>query len=929
MKPLKLQPIRKGGGTSAAYRAFITAKVHQQLYRLVHTLFSSLQRWDADLCSGGGVTMAGVTQLGRAAPGGGHIRTKTSEEGLLLEVHCAQSSIIARGMVVINFRLACLELHTNETADGLPGTHQYGATKCLRTVHSLDEAVAALQVKSKQIAPASPSSSPSKTPGSHSRSALPFHSPSKPPRRSNKVADLIREGVAMVQGCSSAQLREGATMLQSAAATPGGAIASIEGGAMEALVAAASTVLPSTIMGTAEQLTLLALTIAALLDGDSEQRGRGAARLVAALVSSLHTACANPVLLFKILLALLQRRDVRLEALRQGLWNTISAAYLRKTPLLEPLAAALLSPSVVTSAWKQRQAAHAASTPEPTRPSSPDGQDSPSPTPQQGKLSVPRLLLPSEGDPQASTPAGGLTRATRRELSATPSDWHPLSAPWGSPQSVSAAKDASASSEMEGMAEALGESLMAMDLPSVVAHKRRADMLHDSESEGSQPMAELLEGALLTARQHTLQAHAIFTTARSLQSLDSSTMRSSTMRSAASVFTTGRGSDPSGEAVEPRDLFSVGVADAAEVKNLLLQAMLASLPLPVPHYGTARGEPPALARDPAPILAAEVLSMPTSGLPPHQETLRASCLQLLARIALRQEGSQGGEGPGRSPQHVFLAATGAKLSQLLAGGAQTSPTACAHAAHLMTTAAEYAVLVDSPSVSVAAVQHCLGPISLALTALQGGGAKPKNWIAATWQLLHGLTVFLAPLIAQCADADAGRSFIATVMGDYKAAAMLVAVADLLFLRPGELGDASIAATKAQLPALQRDLLSFFSALAGLLARQPAILDGGAPGEDPGVDVLVIVELSGRGQRRKLTRQHALSFFSFLICPSVDFVRRVLDHYAAVPAVSGGVALPQGPPTGAVRLRPALFDLLKSLFGAPGSPFIADKTIAGK
>ena len=506
---------------------------------------------------------------------------------------------------------------------------------------------------------------------------------------------------------------------------------------------------------------------------------------------------------------------------------------------------------------------------------------------------------------------------------------------------MGAAKDASASSEMEGMAEALGESLLAMDLPSVVAHKRRANMRHDSESESSLHMAEVLEGALLTARQHTLQAHAIFTTARSLQSLDSSTMRSSTLRSAASVFTTGRGSDPSGEAVEPRDLFSVGVADAAEVKNLLLQAMLASLPLPVPHYGTARGEAPALGRDPAPILAAEVLSMPISGLAPHQETLKASCLQLLARIALRQEGSLTPDmGPGRSPQHVFLAAAGAKLSQLLAGGAQTSPTACAHAAHLMVTAAEYAVMVDSPSVSIAAVQYCLGPISLALTALQGGGAKPRHWNSSTWQLLHGLTVFLAPLISQCADADTGRSFIATVMGDYKAAATLVAVGDFLFLRPGQLSETTIAASKAQLPVLQRDLLSFFSALAALLARQPAIQDDpngdGAPStnpviEDPSLDILVIVELSGRGQHRKLTRGHALSFFSFLICPSVDFVRRVLDHYAAVPTMPAGVNLnlPQGPPTGAVRLRPALFDLLKSLFSAPGSPFVADKSIAGK
>jgi serine/threonine protein kinase len=962
IKPLKLQPIRNITDKTAVFRAFVNAKIHLQLYRVVNTLFPTLDRVDADVRASNVILVndndvSSTTTADASQPG--QVRaTVTEDGGLLLELHNIETGITSRGRIAINFRSACLELQTVDDSDD--DNASTSASRCLRTLNSLDEAIAALQMQAMQGSEAVaqvPSSriSPSKFVPSDMRTTLAFQSPSKPPRRSSRVKDLVKEGVSLVQACSSAQLREGCTMLQTAAVAKGGAASGIDAGAMEALVAAASTILPSTIMGTTEQLTVLALTIAALLDGDScgNSKGQGAIRLVASLATGLETACANPVLLCKLLVALLQRPDVRLEAIQQGLSTTVSATYLRKSPLLEPLAAALLSPSVMSSAGKHRST-QASSSEASSQSNTFDGR-SPllaTSTPRAGKLSIPRLMLPSEGGEgaggQSSNPSGGLTRATRRELSATPTDWHPPAAPWGSPQTA-ATKDTSALSEMEVLAEALGESLMAMDLPSAVSHKRRADLLREtSEAEAGSIPPELLEGPMMTARQQTLHAHAIFTTARSLRSLDTSSVCSDD--SVGTNGNKGRSTDPSADpsgrqnsaaaagaaAGERSTAFAVGIANTAEVKNLLLQAMMASLPLPVTHNSSspapstsAKVRDIGLAQEPAPILAAEVLSMPTSGLTPQQETLRNSCLNLLARIALREEGNIDADGTRRSTQHVFLAATGAKLAQLLSGGAQTSIAACTHAAHLMNAAAEYVSLVEAPSAAIAAAQYCLGPVALALGALQAGGSKPIKWDAAAWELLHGLLVLLSPVMAHCTDAEAGRSFIVVVLGDYKAASMLVAVADLVLLRFEEPVVSQVALSRTKFLSLQRDLLTFFTSLAGLLARQPA-LHGISNAADPGLDALVIVEPTGRGQRRKLTRCHALNYFSFLVCPSSEFVRHVLDHAGPNPttgSIDGAPAPPAPPTTAAVRLRPALFDLLKILFAAPGSPFIADKIVA--
>lgn len=99
-------------------------------------------------------------------------------------------------------------------------------------------------------------------------------------------------------------------------------------------------------------------------------------------------------------------------------------------------------------------------------------------------FSVPRLALPTPDSPTASF--GGLTRSTRRVLSGTPRAGTRSPSPFASPSRRSGTCDSAeprALAELATLASALGESLMAADLPAIVAHKRRADIRLGEEEE--------------------------------------------------------------------------------------------------------------------------------------------------------------------------------------------------------------------------------------------------------------------------------------------------------------------------------------------------------------------------------------------------------------------------------------------------------------
>lgn len=82
---------------------------------------------------------------------------------------------------------------------------------------------------------------------------------------------------------------------------------------------------------------------------------------------------------------------------------------------------------------------------------------------------------------------GGLTRSTRRVLGGTPGGRTRSPSPFASPTRRSGTCDSAeptALAELATLASALGESLMAADLPAIVAHKRRADIRLSEEEDG-------------------------------------------------------------------------------------------------------------------------------------------------------------------------------------------------------------------------------------------------------------------------------------------------------------------------------------------------------------------------------------------------------------------------------------------------------------
>lgn len=176
--------------------------------------------------------------------------------------------------------------------------------------------------------------SPVKQPGSGCAapgSPAVLQSPAKPPLPASHGVDALRLSVGLVQACSSAKLREGLAMLSAAAGSQQASASAVALGALEALVTAAATVLPSASMGLAELQPSLTVAVTSLLDA-APPASCAAGRLASILAAVLQQSCANPLLLCHLLVALLQRADVRAEAMRQGLAGPIADMYARLSP---------------------------------------------------------------------------------------------------------------------------------------------------------------------------------------------------------------------------------------------------------------------------------------------------------------------------------------------------------------------------------------------------------------------------------------------------------------------------------------------------------------------------------------------------------------------------------------------------------------------
>lgn len=349
-------------------------------------------------------------------------------QGLLLERCELGSGQLRKLRICINFHNACLELHD------APQDAAGSVNKCLRTINTLAEAVVALEGR-----PGAAGGSPLKSARRGGGDGSVPQSPAKAPLPSG--LDSVRHGIVLIQSCSAAHLREGMALLSAAAGSPQLAASAVIMGGLEALVSAAATVLPCPTIGMAELHMLLSQALGGLLDA-APPSAHAAARTATVVGAVLAKNCANPLLLARLLVTLLQRPGMRLEAVHQGLASAISAAYIRLVPNLEAAAATLLAAHAQALAGEgdrgeqrqqQQQSDECQQLGQPRAAAAPAEDVPPTPaaaaqpglgTAHNGAFGSPQVLL-------ADTPAPGGRRAARAAMvvSPPPADRSPAALP--------------------------------------------------------------------------------------------------------------------------------------------------------------------------------------------------------------------------------------------------------------------------------------------------------------------------------------------------------------------------------------------------------------------------------------------------------------------------------------------------------------------
>eukprot|EP00889_Picochlorum_renovo_P000532 jgi/Picre1/27562/NNA_000529.t1 len=283
--------------------------------------------------------------------------------------------------------------------------------------------------------------------------------------------------------------------------------------------------------------------------------------LVNDFAESLCETCANPALMIQFLTAMLHRPDVKEAAIDLKLYNALSTMYMNRLPLLEPLARALLSEhgrrGMEVAEAKQAQSSPASVS---------------TPTPVSSRNSVPMLSLDSlQGEDDENlcmSPDSGLTRATRREHRSSNQVVVDASAPdrslFGQP---------SAMQELDHLAQALGESLVAQDLPSVIGYRRHIALNDECVSEYNEYRSEERSLGNHTSSNLDLRAHKIFSADNSEDDSDSVQYSDSEQLSRLSAESA-KASDNADLSYQEQVALE-SVEDSLDVCPLLIEAMLA------------------------------------------------------------------------------------------------------------------------------------------------------------------------------------------------------------------------------------------------------------------------------------------------------------------------------------------------------------------
>ena len=782
---------------------------------------------------------------------------------------------------------------------------------CLKTVRHLDDVLGILKGSGSLDENSTPLSSP------HKHRAFSFHSPAKKPLHGDKAMD-IKRAVSMVEMGATSDFRDGALFLQTSCQSREKAEYAVRKGAFRALVISSSMMLASKVMGSVEQLSILTMTASQLLDRSSAASAPERV-LVKEFVAALQRPSANPALLLHFLTAMIHRSDIKEAAIGLKMYNALAAMYIQKLPLLAPLADAL-----VASPGRARYGSFGnglgisgvgTSVTENSTTSDSTTNDSNNfmhgyvSTPKKvgnmasttRGISVPPLLLaPQTGERVSKSPAG-LTRATRRESNLAKQVVKDMSA------SISmTSKKKSAATELEQLAQALGESLVAKDLPSLIEHRRRLELENNDLFKTCESSKEDKWMLHQTASVADLRAHKILSGGDSSDPECYSVASDSDSDAVSGVVLVASNGQRYEDAYssDEDDGFSLdeqslleGLEGSVDLSPYLINAMLAvHSPLPGCY---------ALDPDPSHLITADIMSFPAHIYEGNQYV--KSCLQLLTRISSSQAESG----------HVFLVAVGNKLRSQVEFRSFRTNTSRSSIAYFLDICLEYVSMCSDASMSTVFSETVLEPLAETLIRICAEQERVSGWNMMLLVMLNTVLKILVKALDLCATNGTRREYLLRFFGgEHGGLFPLLKNISTQTLLNEEFDIYSEAAT--ELGEIEKNVLMLYSSLAALVAGAEPLDLGPQAKLEVGDDVICRF-YQGR-EPKLLTRTYCMQCFSFLILPGTFLIRFSLED--EIQTSQGDYRLSSR----SIRMRNGVFALLQGLFSAKDSPYIMDKEL---
>ncbi len=873
IRSIRVEPIFETRGPVLMGSAgVITKRIYIILFRLVHILFPTMESWKLSLMHSDEITFDRNVAMTTSKV----LVDICSRDGSLIFSQFVSYKEMNMTYIKPNFLLSCLEACEvdDPREDPSKDVENKILTVCLRSVRQLRDVLAKVRGIGQL------STTPLPSPRHHI-----FQSPAKKPIVTDSCLD-IKTAVSMVEMGTASDFRDGSLYLQSICKSPSVTDIAVRKGVFRALVSASVSLLSSPIMGTVEQLSILTLTTSQVLDHCTHVLSSSKI-LVTEIIESLKRPIANYKLSLQFITAMIHRSDVKDAAIELQLYNALSGMYINRLPLLEPLADALTacdddgaSNDIDDHTDIDDDSSNIHSTPASFSSRAKRGN-----VPLLGLESLPSV----DGHLALSPTNSGLTRATRRnQVSARISDID------------SAGSDGesrlSATHEMDHLAQALGESLVAQDLPCLIGLRRRMGQL--SSTVPNNPTSRDDKSFLhQVGSTSDLRAHKVFPANSSDDDMGSDISTFGVARISECHPSTSRNELESFSSKHETLLETV--EDSIDLCPYLVNAMLAAHS---PFPGCYRWDP-----DPSSLITADILSFPAHLFEGNAYIL--TCLKLLARISSTKEHSG----------HIFLVGIGNKLKSLVSSRSFGTEMGTSLAAYYLSITYEYVSLCSGSRMSSVFAETALCPILQILSNLQTEG--PISEWSSISLILFSISIKILENAIRACDADkVGQEYIRRLFGevDNTAFSLMKDVSRQTLLAVTEYPSNS-----TEIGDIEKNILFLFSSMINLVNGIKS-MDGKTGSVLANCDVLC--QLYKTQDSEVLTRSACLQQFSFLITPGSSLIRYTLEgeiwnrEMEYLQGKSGKCTLSSR----FIRLRNGVFSLLQGLFSAAQNSYVSDK-----